>query len=131
MIDDSQAKLTGKWSGAANLQGYVGTGYRYRASKDEGAARYEFTIPKAGRYEVRLSYGAHENRATNAAVSIESAEGRSAVTVNQRVAPPLPQGFLSLGMFRFEPGRPATVIIGGATADGNVHADAVQLIPIP
>ncbi|HZJ14178.1 MAG TPA: FAD-dependent oxidoreductase [Chthoniobacteraceae bacterium] len=131
VLDDSQAKLTGEWSGAANLQGYVGTGYRYRAAKEEGAARYEFTIPKAGRYEVRLSYGAHENRATNAPVSIESAEGHSAVTVNQRVAPPLPQGFVSVGVFRFEPGKPATVSIGGASADGNVHADAVQLIPIP
>jgi hypothetical protein len=131
VLDDSQAKLTGKWSGAANLQGYVGTGYRYRAAKDEGVARYEFTISKAGRYEVRLSYGAHENRATNASVSVESAEGRSVVTVNQRAAPPLPQGFVSVGMFRFEPGKPAAVSIGGANADGNVHADAVQLIPIP
>ena len=131
VLDDSQAKLTGRWSGAANLQGYFGTGYRYRAAKDEGVARYEFPIPKAGRYEVRLSYGAHENRATNAAISIESAEGRNAVTVNQRVAPLLPQGFVSLGVFRFEPGKPATVSIGGASADGNVHADAVQLIPIP
>ena len=38
-------------------------------------------------------------------------------------------GFVSLGVFRFEPGKPAVVTIGGEPADGNVHADAVQLLP--
>jgi hypothetical protein len=60
VLDDKKAKLSGKWTGGANLAGYFGSGYIYRGAKEEGAARYEFKIEKAGRYEVRVSYGAHE-----------------------------------------------------------------------
>ena len=52
-------------------------------------------------------------------------------TVNQREKPPLPQNFISLGVFRFAPGKAAVVTIGGKAANGNVHADAVQLLPQP
>ena len=131
VIDDAQAKLTGKWTEGANLLGYVGSGYRYRAAKEEGTARYEFQIAVAGRYEVRLSYGMHENRATNVPVKIESADGVKTATVNQKLPPPPPQGFISLGTFHFAPGKPAAVTIGAGPADGTIHADAVQLLPVP
>ena len=132
VIDDAQAKFSGNWSksGAGGLKGYVGKGYVYRGPKDDGAARYEFIIPSAGTYEVRVSYGAHDNRATKAPVSIESAEGVKQTTINQREEPSLPQGFVSVGRYRFVPGKPAVVGIGGAPADGHVHADAVQLLPV-
>lgn len=129
-LDDSQAKLTGKWSEGHGLPGYFGNGYRYRPAKEEGAARYEFKIPKAGKYEVRLNHSEHENRATKAPISIESAEGEKSVTINQREKAALPQGFTSVGTFQFEPGKPAAVTIGGPAADGNLHADAVQLVPV-
>jgi hypothetical protein len=129
VLDDSQAKLSGKWTEAANLTGFVGDGYRYRAANDSGAARYEFAITKAGKYEVRVFFAPHENRATNTPVAIESAAGRTATTMDQRTAPPQP-GFLSLGVFDFAPGKPAVITIGGAPANGNVHADAVQLLPV-
>ncbi len=131
VLDDKQAKLTGKWTGGAGLAGYFGSGYVYRGAREEGAARYEFQISTPGRFEVRINYGPHENRATNASVSIESADGKKVATINQRVAPSLPQGFVSLGTFRFAPGKPAVVTIGGALADGNIHADVVQLLPVP
>ncbi|NDA65515.1 MAG: NADH-dependent oxidoreductase, partial [Verrucomicrobia bacterium] len=131
VLDDAQAKLTGKWTTGGNpsLQPYVGAGYRYRGAKEDGAARYEFTIEKAGDYEVRVSYSPHENRATNTRVAIESADGVKETTINQRNKPPLPQNFISLGVFKFAPGKPAVITLGGKPADGNVHADAVQLLP--
>ena len=131
VLDDAQAKLTGKWTTGANseLQPYVANGYRYRSANDTGAARYEFTIEKAGDYEVRVSYSPHVNRATNTRVLIESAAGSKEAAINQRTKPPLAQNFISLGTFRFEPGKAAAVTIGGQAADGNVHADAVQLVP--
>jgi hypothetical protein len=131
VLDDKQAKLTGKWTSGTGLSGFFGASYLYAGANANASARYEFTIPKAGRYEVRLAYGPHENRATKAPVTIESAEGLKSATVNQRIEPPLPQGFVSLGIFRFEPGKPAAVTITTANADGNVHADAVQLLPAP
>ncbi|HEY3899213.1 MAG TPA: FAD-dependent oxidoreductase [Chthoniobacter sp.] len=130
VLDDDQAKLTGKWIKGSGLPDYVGTGYRYRNAKEEGTARYEFKIERAGVYEVRMNYGEHENRASNAPVAVESAEGTKQLTVNERVKSPLPKGFVSLGKFRFEPGKPAAVVIGGGPADGNVHIDAVQLLPV-
>ena len=51
------------------------------------------------------------------------------VTINQRTKPPLPHNFISLGVFKFVPGKPGVVTIGGKLAAGNVHADAVQLLP--
>lgn len=129
VVDDADAKLTGKWTEGAGLPGYIGKGYRYRNAKEEGAARFEFKIEKAGDYEVRVNYGEHENRSTKAPVKIESASGAKETTVNQREKPPLAGGFLSLGKFHFEPGKPAAVTIGGPAADGNVHIDAVQLLP--
>lgn len=130
VMDDEQALFTppGQWKTGAGLPGYVGKGYHYRLPKETGSARYEFKVWVPGRYEVLLNYGVHENRATNAPVSIESAEGVQKTTVNQRKDPP-PSGFVSVGTYRFEPGKPAVVTIGGEPADGNVHADAVQLLP--
>lgn len=130
VIDDAQAKSDGKWATGAGLPDYLGKGYSYRGAKDTSTMRYEFKIAEAGEYEVRMNYGPHENRATNAPVSIESAAGKKTVTVNERVPAPLEKGFISLGKFRFEPGKPAVVIIGDGTADGNVHADVVQLLPV-
>lgn len=131
VLDDKQAKLSGKWTSGTGLPGFFGASYLYANANANASARYEFTIPKAGRYEVRLAYGPHENRATKTPVTIESAEGSKSATVNQRVEAPLPQGFVSLGVFRFEPGKPAAVTLATAGADGNVHADAVQLLPAP
>ena len=128
-LDDSQAKLTGKWAEGHSLPGYYGDGYRYRGAKEAGSARYEFKVDRAGLYEVRLSYSPHENRATKAPVTIESADGRKTVSVNERIAAPLEKGFVSLGKFRFEPGKAATVIVGDGPADGNVAIDVVQLLP--
>jgi hypothetical protein len=132
VLDDEQAKFDPEadWQKGAGLAGFVGQGYRFRNGKSSGTARYEFRIPAAGRYEVRMSYGAHENRATDAPVTVESADGSHQAKVNERVDPPL-KGFVSLGVFRFEPGKPAVVTIGGAPADGTVHVDAVQLLPQP
>jgi hypothetical protein len=128
VMDDAQAKASGKWTAGTGLPDYFATGYRYRSGNETGGLRYEFKVPSAGTYEVRINFAPHENRATKAPVSVESAGAKKTVLVNQRVAAP-DKGFLSLGTFRFEPGKPAAVVIGDGPADGNVHADIVQLLP--
>ena len=47
-----------------------------------------------------------------------------------RKEPNLEKGFVSLGTFRFAPGKPAAVVVSTTGANGNVHADAVQLLPV-
>lgn len=128
VLDDGKAKSSGKWATGHGLPDYFEKGYSYRSAKETGAMRYEFAVLAAGTYEVRINFTPHENRATNAPVSVESAEGKKTIPVNQKVSAP-DKGFLSLGKYRFEPGKPAVVIIGDGPADGNVHADVVQLLP--
>ena len=129
VVDDSQASLTGTWTEGQGLEGFFGKSYRYRGAKSDGAARYEFNVTTAGRYEVRIHFSPHENRATKVPVTIESAEGTKAATINERTTPDGKPGFATVGIFSFAPGKPATVTLGGAEADGNLHADAVQLLP--
>ena len=130
-LDDTKATVTGKWLVAGSTPGYFGEGYRYRAGGETGTVRYEFKVPKKGRYEVRATHSPHANRATNAPFLIEAASESKTVSVNQRTAAPLEQGFVSLGVFEFEPGKPAAVTIGSGSANGVVHADVVQLLPAP
>jgi len=129
-LDDSQAKLSGTWTKGTGLKGYFADGYRYASPNSNATARYEFKIEKPGRYEVRLNYGAHENRATNVPVSIESADGTKSVALDMRKEPSLEKGFVSLGSYEFTPGKPAAVVVSTSGANGNVHADAVQLLPL-
>jgi hypothetical protein len=133
VIDDEEAKLTGNWTHGEGLKHYVENGYRYTgpaaAGSDKTAtARFEFTVPETGEYEVRISHQAHENRSSKTPVTVVSADGERTLPVNQRIAPPLAKGFYGLGVFRFEAGKPGAVVVSNVGADGNAHIDAVQLI---
>jgi hypothetical protein len=76
-----------------------------------------------------MSFSPHENRSPNTPVNVQHATGNQEFVVNQRSKPTLPNNFHSLGVFEFAPGKPASVVIGGKPASGNLHADAVQLLP--
>jgi hypothetical protein len=130
VVDDKQAKLEGKWTAGEGLKGFVGEHYLYANKGSGGKARYEFTVPATGRYEVRVSYGAHENRASNAPFEVHSADGVKALRVDQRKAPPLEKGFISLGVHSFTAGIPGAVTVHTADVNGNVHIDAVQVLPV-
>jgi hypothetical protein len=86
-------------------------------------------VKQSGSYEVRIFFQPHENRAKTAPVSVLSADGEKTVTVNQTKAAPLPQGAYSLGTFKFTAGEEAAVIFRTGGAGGNVHLDAVQVLP--
>lgn len=129
VVDDEQAKLTGVWTKGHGLPDYVAKGYQYAGPKSASTARYEFKIEKAGRYEVRLNFGAHENRASNTPVTVESAEGSKLTTVDEKKQGNLPKSFVSLGTYQFSPGKPAAVVFSTEGANGNVAIDAVQLLP--
>ena len=109
------------------------SGYRYaspaKAGSDNAAtARFEFTVPEDGDYEVRVSHQPHENRSSKTSVTVESATESKTTVVNQRVAPPLDKGFFGLGVYSFKKDQPGAVIFTNAGADGNVSIDAVQVI---
>ncbi len=128
VIDDRQAKFTGDWKSGHGLEGYFGTNYMYHSPAKNATARFEFKVPKSGKYEVREGHQPHPNRATNTAVTVESADGSKTVHVNQRVAGTLPHGCVSLGIFRFDAEKTGAVSISAEGADGIVHADAIQVL---
>jgi hypothetical protein len=132
VIDDNDAERQGFSYTSSASTPFVNDGYRHDGNEEHGQqwARYRPEVATAGKYEVRLSYAPHANRATNVPVTIVHADGQSLVTVNQRRAPTLDRAFVSLGSYRFVPGRAGYVEIRNAGADGYVIIDAVQWLPV-
>jgi hypothetical protein len=128
VVDNKAAKLTGNWTSGANLD-HVGPDYQYARGAGTKAV-FEVAIPSAGRYEIRFATAPHENRASNTSVTVRSAEGDRKVIVNQKQPAKIDQRWVSLGVFRFAAGKPAIVEVDAAGADGNVHIDAVQALPV-
>lgn len=129
VIDDRQAIKQGKWSEGQGLKGYVGYSYLYAAPDAANTVRFEFKVPATGRYEVRYAYQPHENRGQTVPVTVHSSDGEKTIRINMRQAPPLEHGFISLGQFSFQAGQVGAVVVSGADAGGNAHADAVQVLP--
>jgi len=128
VIDDSQARLTGTWTAGTGIKGFIGEHYLYDNNSGNGdcTARFEFLVPAPGKYEVRLAYAAHENRAKNVPVTIISAEKEKTVTLDEQAPGKLDNGFVSLGVFRFE--AAGAVVVSNKGVKGHVSVDAVQVI---
>jgi hypothetical protein len=131
VVDDEQAERKGFDATSSSVGPFVGGGYRHDGGTRDGkqSATYTPNLPKAGKYEVRLSYSPNANRATNVPVTITHAGGTSTVKVNQRKAPPVSETFVSVGTYSFEKGTAAKVVISNAGADGFVILDAVVFLP--
>jgi len=128
VIDESEVKLSGNWSSSASTGSWVGNGYRHDADKRDGkaSARFEADLKKSGKYEVRISYSANPNRATNVPVVVQHAAGESAVKIDQKQAPKIDGLFTSVGAFEFSSDKTAVVVISNEGANGYVIVDAVQ-----
>jgi hypothetical protein len=131
--DDAVAPVTrrGFETFSSSTWPHVGVGYWHDGNSDKGtqAVRFSFDVPKAGRYDVRLAYPAHGNRATNVPVLIHAADGVKKVLVNQRQPAESEGLFQSLGSFTFDSG-PCRIEISNTGTDGYVIADAIQLLPV-
>ncbi len=127
VIDDRDAKKQGHWTEGTGLKGYVGYGYLY---SNNGSIKFETKAPKAGQFEIRLAYQPHENRGNKVPVLVETQAGRKPLEINMRKAPPLKDGFISLGQYHLTAEEPITVVLSTQGAGGNVHADAVQIIEV-
>jgi hypothetical protein len=125
VIDDRDAKRQGTWTEGTGLKGYVGYGYLYST---KGSVTFEFKAPGSGQFEIRLAYQPHENRGDKVPVLVETGAGRKAIEVNMQKAPPLENGFISLGTFTLDAEEPVSVVLSTTNAGGHVHADAVQVL---
>lgn len=130
VVDDVDATTTGSWIASSSIGGYIGDSYLHDNAESDPAKsiRYEVAIEESGEYEVRLSYTADPNRASNVPVTIQSADGTTTRTIDQTQSPPIDGKFISLGMFEFDADAGAIVVISNAGANGHVIADCVQLL---
>ena len=131
VVDDEQATRHGNWISSSANSGYVGTGYHHDGDRRNGAniARYEAKIPKAGTYEVRLSYPPNINRSSRVHVEIIHDDGSKVEWIDQKKTPDIDSLFVSLGEYNFSDTKPAAVIVSNAGANGYVVVDAVQWLP--
>ena len=130
VIDEEEADLSGFSMGGHTVWPWVGPGYRHDGNSDKGhqIAKYSVTVKKSGRYQVRIGYSAHSNRATNVPVTIHHAGGQTTIKINQRKQPNIDKLFRSAGEFEFAAGEPYIIEISNRDTDGYVILDAVQLV---
>ena len=93
------------------------------------SARFAFSVKESGNYELRVYWQPHENRAKTAPVTVLSADGEKTVQVDQTKPAGSPQGAHKIGTFKFNAGEEAAVIFRTEGSSGNVHLDAVQVVP--
>ena len=130
VVDDVKANRSGNWTHGEGLKGYVGYGYLY-ASPDSGASiRFDVKADKAGRYDVRIAYQPHENRGATVPVVVKADGKEDRREVDMKQKPPIEGGFISVGQVELKAGETVSVTLSTEKAGGNVHADAVQLVPV-
>ncbi len=132
VIDDQQAELRGFHSSGTTVGPFVGPHYRHDSDAEKGhqTIRFAFQVEKGGDYEVRVSYTAFGNRATNVPVTIAHADGQTEVRINQRKPAAIDRLFEPVGRYAFAADTKYWVEISNAGTDGHVIADAVQLVPV-
>ena len=128
VLDETKAELKGNWTHGEGLKGYVGWGYHYASPDTDALADFRLTVPKSGKYSVRLSTQAHANRAPKAAIDvlIDNAV-KQRVTIDMRKN--YEDGFAPLLELDLKEGQVVTVRLLTESAGGIVHADAAQLLP--
>ncbi|MBR5758296.1 MAG: FAD-dependent oxidoreductase, partial [Thermoguttaceae bacterium] len=99
------------------------------ADKDGKSVLFEFANVEPGIYDVRVSYSAHANRATNIPITVQSSVMRIEATLNEKQAPPIDGLFISLGKLRVGDDRKASVEFFAKGTNGHVVVDAAQLVP--
>ncbi len=135
IVDNTDAKATGKWSKSDGVPNHVGTEYFFSGTKGSKVI-YPVVFPDEGRYEVRTTIAQHANRAPKAHVTVHHKNGSKSFRIDQRKAPGAfnkdrSDGyFQSLGFFEFPSGPWDAVEISVKGGVGVVVADAVQFLPV-
>lgn len=125
--DSDEAILTGAFKPSSSVKPFVGVDYLHTSSVN-ASAQWVIAIADTGKYEVRVSYTAHNNRAKRAIATVHSTEGSRTIEFDQTQRPPIDGLFVSLGVFEFA--DEARVELGLAEESGALIVDAVQLLRV-
>lgn len=131
VVDDLQAEFSGNWPSSTSAAPYIGLAYRHDGNEGKGEKEARFVARlKPGKYQVRIAFTPHANRATQVPVTIYHADGMAQVQVDQRR--PLPEQespWYTIGTYDF--GEQGQVTIANDGTEGYVIVDAVQWLPVP
>ena len=132
VVDNSSAEVEGKWRLSSSIVPHYGFDYLHDdgTASETGRARFVPNLPRPGKYEVRFAYSAHENRASNVLVQVNTSEGPVICRVDERREQGSHAPFFSLGVFSLPKGKGGSVEVFTKGADGYVVADAVQWLPL-
>ena len=132
VIDDKDAQVKGPWSSNNVCSKFVDSDYLHddNADKDGKSVSFPFKGLKPGRYECRISYPPHANRATNVPVTAKSSKGEIQIEVNQKSAPEIDALFTKIGELEVGEDGELTVTVDAKGSNGYVTVDAAQLIPL-
>ncbi|MBX3740750.1 MAG: FAD-dependent oxidoreductase [Akkermansiaceae bacterium] len=120
-VDDEAAAKTGEWTEA------LAGGYLHDNNDGKGTKTITYTpdLPKDGNYDVYLTWKKNPNRATNVPVEISGADGKKAITVDQRSN----GGWVKVYSGSFKAGKSSGLTISNKGTNGHVIADAVRWAP--
>ncbi|MSU34453.1 MAG: DUF1549 domain-containing protein [Pedosphaera sp.] len=132
VVDNLAAEITGPWRESVGSTNFVDRNYLADGNADKGKKRVRFVpnLPKAGLYQVLVSYTPLWNRATNVPVTIEFDGGTTNVAIDQTLPPTTDRIFLPLGKYRFAAGTNGAVSISNFGTKGFVVADAARFVPV-
>ncbi|MFN9641552.1 MAG: FAD-dependent oxidoreductase [Pirellula sp.] len=135
VVDDEDATFVGEWSRSTNFKPSIGSGYRVHGSKNvrndgKAKATFQVKVPKAGEYQVRVAYSAHETRANNVPVIISSGGRETKFTVDQTKFLPIGDCFQHIGNVELKEDSETTVQIQTVDTAGFVILDAIQFLPL-
>ena len=96
--------------------------------KGDKQIRFVVEIEEGGRYDVRIAYTAHSNRASNVPVTVETGEVRKTTRIDQQIEPNIDKLFVSIGQVDVPAGGEVAVTISNKETDGHVIVDGVQFL---
>jgi hypothetical protein len=129
VLDNKQAKIEGNWGQGQGLKPYFGFGYLY-GNDPKGSATFTFKAPKSGKFDARIAYQPHPNRGKLVPVEVKAGDQAKQLVVDMTKKAPLKNGFYSLGIFDLKKDQKVIIRLSAKGAQGNVHVDAAQLLPV-
>ena len=140
VMDDPEAKTTGSWRKSTYRKNHIGDHYLVSNPADEpNTITWKAKLPKAGKYEIRVSFGGGGGLAKTAGYLVTHAGGEEKLVINQTKSPTIGGIWFPIGQFDFakvsiNEGEPDAVIaevhLTDKDSNGHLVADAVQFIHV-
>lgn len=144
-IDDPAADIMGMWRKSTFRSNHIGSHYLVadKGSQDSLSISWRIPLPKAGQYEVRVSFGGGSGLEKKAPYVVTHAKGKTRVLIDQSAKPSIDNLWHPIGTFTFTANHTgedsekettesvyAVVQLSNSNTKSHVIADAVQVVPI-